>query len=258
VTQPRILFRFHKDPAVCIQNLQILRRLNPGLAIDGLYGGENVRENLPEELTQLFDTFWAIPIEDPYYKWKNGDLCARWWYKEAGFRLSFSHLYFIEWDMLFVRPLAQAYGPLKEDCNYASVFGSCDDARKSHWYWIREQFGVEVGETLDLLKQQGHAVDFDSLDFAIMGGAVFCRKFLDLYTAQPVPSHSNDEARFSLWSAALGIPLLDNSLMRDSRNRFNAENKNYYESDVNAVIASGGSLVHPLRIVIDGLEEKIR
>lgn len=253
----RILYRFHKNFDVCIQNLGLLKKLNPGIPVHGMYGGNDDVSTLPPQLTGMFDTLWRIPMEDPWYKWMHGDLCARWWFKEHGHQHAFDHLYMIEWDMLFIRPLVNAYGALKADCNYGSIFGNCEQAKKDGWYWIKEQYGHALGSTLRILKGAGREVDFDNLDFAIMGGAVFCRKFMEMYAAQTVPSHSNDEARFAVYSAAFKIPLLDNTLIRDPRNRYNADNKEYSAADLDAVIAAGGNVLHPFRIVVDGLEKKL-
>lgn len=253
----RILFRFHKNFEVCRQNIRLLRLQNPGIPIDGMFGGEGSLGDFPADFTALFDTLWAFPLDDPHYKWKNGDLCTRWWFKETGHRHDFTHLYLIEWDLLFLKPLAEVFGTLEQDCNYASIFGDCAEAKKKEWYWIREQFGHETGRMLHHLKETGRPVDFENLNFGIMGGCVFSRKFLEMFSAEWVSSHSNDECRLSIYSAAYGIPLLDNRLMADTRNRFNADNNEYSEQDLDAVLAAGGAVIHPLRIVIDGIDSKI-
>ncbi|MEZ0224586.1 MAG: hypothetical protein ACAH83_08540 [Alphaproteobacteria bacterium] len=250
----RILFRFHHNEQVCCQNLHILRLLNPDVAIDGMYGGPGAP---PQAVVDLLDNCWTIPLEDPHYKWKNGDLCVRWWFKQEGHKHSFSHLSLIEWDLLLLKSLAGIFGTFDANTNYASLFGDTAEAKRINWYWIREQFGYEIGRTLHHLNESGKPVDFDKLEFGIMGGCVFSRKFLEMFAAGEIRSHSNDEARFSVYSAAYGIPLKDNGLLRDPRNRFNADNQEYGESDLDAVISAGGKVIHPLRIVIPDLAEKI-
>jgi hypothetical protein len=163
----------------------------------------------------------------------------------------------IKWDILFLKPLHEVYGALKPDCNYASIFGDFAYANQIQWYWIREQMGVETEDMLEDLKKAGRPVDIRTLSFGVMGGCVLSRKFLDLYAAKPVSCHSNDETRLSVYSAAFGIPLLDNGLKRDKRNRFNADNEPYGEEDLDAVLAAGGSVIHPLRVVIDGIGDRL-
>lgn len=79
-----ILFRFHRAYDVCLQNLIALKKLNPGCKIHGMYGGNDTLKSLPKELVREFTSLWRIPFDDRHYKWMNGDLCVRWWYKEKG------------------------------------------------------------------------------------------------------------------------------------------------------------------------------
>lgn len=81
-----IHFRFHKEFDVCLQNLNLLRRMNPDVPIHGMYGGFGGVQSLPQELIAKCDTMWALPFEDPLYNWMNGDLCTRWWFKDFGHR----------------------------------------------------------------------------------------------------------------------------------------------------------------------------
>lgn len=255
-----ILFRYHRAYDVCVQTLQLLRKLNPDTPIHGLYGGNDLLEDIPSELTSLLDSNWAIPIDDFYYKWKNGDLCVRWWFREKGRDISFDHAYFLEWDMLLFKPLSVIYGPLDKDTNYSTIFGDFDYARSINWYWIREQFGVETDQLLEHLAERGKAVDIKSLSFSTMGGAVFCRGFLELYSNEPVPCYSNDELRLSVYSKAFNIPLKNNFIADKARrglNLYSADGAIYTEDDVNAVLSKNGDLIHPIRIVIDGLDRKI-
>jgi len=253
----RVLFRFHRAFDVCVQNLKILRALNPSIAIDGMYGGDGGIESVPAEAMSLLDTCWAIPLDDARYKWMHGDLCARWWFKERGRAQDFDHLYLIEWDLLFLKPLAEVFGPLQPGCNYGALFGTGAAARAGGWCWLSGACGDETAETLALLRQDGIGVDVDSLRVGVMGGCIFCRDFLERFAARPVPSHSNDEVRFSIYSAAFNVPLLDNGMLSDKRNRFNAENEEYGENDIDAVLAAGGAAVHPLRMVVPRLETKL-
>lgn len=246
----RIVFRYHKEYDVCVQNLINLRKLNPTIAIDGLFGGdERAAALIPNDLLDLLNTNWVIPFDDPYYKWKNGDLCTREWYKQFGKNLSFTHITLIEWDLHTFKPLTQIYPPLVTGYNYASIFGDYHYARKINWDWIKET-SYEFQQFQSSLQKSDLPFNIETLSFGIMGGAVLCREFLDKYTEIPIPSYCNDELRFSVYSQAFGIPLRDNGLYLNPKNLFDADNKIFGMEDYNIVKENGGDMMHPLRFVI--------
>lgn len=255
-----ILFRCHRAYDVCIQALAQLRKLNPHIPIHGLYGGDDALTAIPHSLTDMLVSNWLMPLDDPYYKWKNGDLCARLWFKEHGTHIPFEHAYFLEWDMLFLKPLNDVYGHLEQDTNYGTTFGNFDHIAKTRWYWMREQYGVETDKLMEHLDTLGKPVDMKTLSFDILGGTVFCRAFLQRYSAQPIPSYTNDEVRLSFYSEAFGIPLKNNGIKDKSnqgRNIYLSDNEVLGEKDVDYVLQQGGAVIHPLRVVIENMDEKI-
>ena len=237
----------------------MLRALNPGILIDGMYGGLGGIESLPGSLIALFDTVWAIPIDDPSYKWKNGDICVRWWFKEKGRDLSFSRLIVIEWDLLLLKPVAQVYGQLRDDCNYAAIFGDYAHVKEIEWWWLQGPYGHEVGRLLEQMQTRGTVVSLENLSFAVMGGCVLCRRFLELFAAEEtVSGFSNDELRLSVYSAFFDIPLQDNQFFKNPNNLFNANNDEYGEKDLDTALMTGGVVIHPLRVVINDIEKKFK
>lgn len=254
-----ILFRYHRDFAVCEQTLRQLKRLNPDLGIHGLYGGSPA-EVLPTSLTDLLDSNWTVPSDDYFYKWRNGDLCARLWYQHIGRTLDFDHVYFLEWDMLFTRPLREVYGTLQQGANYATIFGDYRHALDIDWWWITGHYGRETSLLLSELSWRGAPVDLTALNFGNVGAAVFCRPFLDRYAREAVPSYSNDELRLSVYSRAYGIPLLDNGIKdRDALrgNIFHAEDSVLTRDDFDQFMAREGEVIHPLRFIVEGIDEMI-
>jgi hypothetical protein len=71
-----ILFRFHREPAVCRTRLELLRSLNPGVPIYGL--GE------PIGLDGAFEDLHVIEDRPPEWKWQHGDLAVADWYRAVG------------------------------------------------------------------------------------------------------------------------------------------------------------------------------
>lgn len=258
---PHILFRFHKNVDVCAQNIALLRAMNPGLPIHGLYGGFGGLQALPEDFAALFDTLYALPFEDPAYNWQHGDLCLRWWFKDFGHAQEFSHLYVAEWDMLYLHPLAQVYGDLQPDANYVSISNTYNGHIADKWPWIQGFYKWQVDGLLEQLTEQGMPVAIEELSFGAMGGCVICRKFFERYVERPVYSYSNDEVRLVLYSRAFGIPVLDNGFYSDKKSLINAsveaEKNGYQIEDIRRILSAGGRIIHPIRSVIDGLAEVI-
>src|SRR3989344_1974126 len=68
-----VLFWFYKEPGVCANRLELLRRTNPGLKIYGLYGGPQKRAGLfRKKLGNHLDDFYASPFRSSDWKWING------------------------------------------------------------------------------------------------------------------------------------------------------------------------------------------
>lgn len=81
------------------------------------------------------------------WNWKNGDLLLLDWYREAGHRLSFDVLHFLEWDLLLAEPLERLYAAVPPQAvgltapTPLSVIG--DD-----WRWtMRRGRGAGVGRS---------------------------------------------------------------------------------------------------------------
>lgn len=250
------LFRFHKSYDICLQTLRLMKKMNPDLAIYGLYGGNDDLEAIPYQLSSLMESIWKIPLDDPHYKWLNGDLCVRWWFKEYGHKLAFDHVILTEWDMIFIRPMETVLPPLEKDKNYGSIFGDYQCAKSFDWHWLFDgHYAYETEELLKVLAKDSLYADLKKLNFAVMGGAIFCRRFLERFSAMPVPSYSNDELRFCVYSAAFGIPLLDNGFY-SKKNRFTADTDKYTQYDgktLQKLYRDKVDVIHPLRNIIENI-----
>lgn len=253
----RVLFRFHKNYDVCLQNISLIKSINPEIKVDGLFGGEGCIKDIPDDLKSSFDTLWVIPLDDPYYKWKNADLCIRWWYKELGHTLTFDHLIIWEWDLLGLKPFEQIYPELKPSCNYSTRFGDYAYAKEIDWYWISWTYAYDLECLEDTFNKKGYKFDLKPLNFGLMGGTVLCREFLEKYAAEHVSSYSNDELRLSAYSQAYNIPFEDNGILRDKNNLLDADGKIFGEHELQEVIKKQGQVIHPIRGIIKDLKKII-
>lgn len=247
---PVILFRFHKAFDVCLQNVRRLRLMNPDIPIHGLYGGAGGVEAVPQELSAALDSLYALPFEDASYNWKNGDICIRWWFKERGSALDFTHLCVVEWDLVFLYPLVDIFDGLPEGVNWLALSGTYRKMIDEGWGWIQDFYKPAFEALLEEARKE-KPIDPEDLSFGIYGGCVLCRPFLEKFAARPVRSYCNDEARATIYSYLFDIRVRDSGFLSDKRNMFNAENEEFTGDDVLKTIERGGKAVHPVRIVLD-------
>lgn len=255
MSQPHILFRFHKSFDVCKQKLELLRRMNPDMPIHGMYGGVGGVEAVPDFCKDLLDTLYALPFEDKLYSWRNGDICVRWWYKEEGHKHDFSHICVAEWDLLYLKPLYEIYHGFSDECtNYIALSADYQTLYDDGWPWIQGFFERAVSK---LEKDTG--IHLKDLSFGIMGGVALCRAFLDKYAAEPIASYCNDEVRLSVYTELFGMKLKDIGFLTDKRNIIYASDFSYSYGvdDIKCVKEAGGFALHPIRVVIPDLENLI-
>lgn len=106
MTRHAILFAYHDRPAMCASRLRLLRALNPGVSIYGLYGG--TRERRPEfaEVDALLDDTWACEYGDGPWRWRNIDKMMGMWYQARGQHFRWSVLFEYQSDLLVTVPLS--------------------------------------------------------------------------------------------------------------------------------------------------------
>ena len=107
-----VLFRFHGRFNIYANHLALLRLFNPHDQVFGLYGGPE--KHFAQASRLPLDHVWAIPIDNSYWKWVNGDLAVRWWYREVGEKLRFDILHLIEWDLLLLNDVAQRFRHIRD------------------------------------------------------------------------------------------------------------------------------------------------
>lgn len=129
-----ILFRFHKDLDVCLDRLHLIRHLNPGVPIWGLYGGPRANAAaVQQRIEPLLDHFAAIESDDVGWKWLHQDLAVRDWFVKHGHRLAFDYLCDYEYDLLLATPFARLV-PSTPNVVALTGLAKLSDVR-STWYW---------------------------------------------------------------------------------------------------------------------------
>jgi adenine-specific DNA methylase len=131
-----ILFWFYKEPQVCKNHLELLRRYNPTVPIYGLYGDElGEVHTYKSVLSKYLDDFYAFTQDkSSSWKWHLGDLLITDWYLERGQHLTWDTIFVVQWDMLVFGPVNELFSMLKEDQILLSGLRPIKEVEKI-WSW---------------------------------------------------------------------------------------------------------------------------
>jgi hypothetical protein len=132
-----VLYWFYTKPEVCLNHLDILRQLNPALAIYGMYGGPSA--NIADfcACTARMDDCYATGAPaDPQWRWRNGDLLLREWYQERGRFLPFDILVIVQWDVLLLAPLDTWFRGMRDNDVFFPSARPVEAA--GSWFWTSD------------------------------------------------------------------------------------------------------------------------
>lgn len=255
-----ILFRFHRNPVVCRNRIQLLRLFNPGIKIFGLFGGDE--KNLPEMVKKLgkdLEHIYCISGKSPEWKWRNGDLALRLWYVDYGRDIPFDMLHVVEWDLLILSSISQAYKNIPEGGIGLSGLVTLKGI-EGKWPWTsKEPYKGEWHKFHSFLKDKFR---YDLEPYAsIAGGACFPKLFLDKYSALDIPELCNDELRVALYAQVLGFKLYDTGFYKwhdmEGEKYFNVEIRNIETRTIKKELnkLDGRRVFHPYRKVFCGLTD---
>jgi hypothetical protein len=133
-----LLFWFYDHVDVCINRLDLLRRLNPGIAIYGLFGGPpSLAAEFEQALSSRLDHYYAFPQDrPPSWKWEHGDILISQWFRDCGRDLDWDTIIVAQWDMLILKPLRQVFAALRKDEIFVSSTRPVREVEKT-WFWVR-------------------------------------------------------------------------------------------------------------------------
>jgi len=239
-----ILFRFHKNFEVCQNHLELIRLFNPNISVYGLYGG--LGKNFKQAKQLKLDNIYNIPIDDWYWKWLNGDLSIRWWFKDVGYKFKFDMIHVFEWDMILLDSVNSYFRHIKK--GIAITNKQPMSKIYNSWYWVAPKRGR--GEWLELKKIVKSKYKFISQPLAgIFGGVCLSRKFLERYLAEErIGSLCNDEVRTILYAQAYGMPVQDTGM---KNGLYGFDDDNIEPSRVYWHYARGLKAFHPVREKLD-------
>lgn len=239
-----ILFRFHENFDICRNHLQIIKKFNPGIEIYGLYGG--AEKNFQKAKQLPLEYIWNIPMDDPHWKWVNGDLCIRWWFKDFGQKIGFDILHVFEWDLVLLESVENQFPHIKGG---VAITGVKPMAKiYDTWDWVAPKRGRNEWLRLEgFVKKHYH---YQEKPLAgIFGGASFSKIFLEKYSKVEIPGWCNDEVRTPLFAQAFNLPVYDTNL----RSKFftAAGDKTFSPSIVYQQYTKGIKSFHPVKDLLD-------
>ena len=204
-----ILFWFYKELDLCRERLALLRWLNPGVTIYGLYGGEaGTGEAARRQVGPLVDDFWAYPHERTRdWRWRNGDQMINAWHEARGGDLPFDSIVVVQWDMLILTPVRRLFADLQLD---EALFSG---ARPIHevetwWGWAGAGDAEKAAEFQAFRALLKDRFDWTDAPWACLFIVVVLpRRFLDRYCAEGAPIVGFLEYKLPTLARVFGTPL---------------------------------------------------
>jgi hypothetical protein len=237
-----VLFRFHTDFSTCSNHVDILRILNPGMPMYGLFGG--AEKDVPQAKQLPLEHVWHIPLDDPHWKWVNGDLCVRWWYQAIGQHLTFDMLHLVDWDLILLERLEKHFASVRDGIAMTGITPM--EKVYATWIWVaplRDRY-----EWLKLKAYVERVYGYTHTPLAgFFCGASFSRQFLERYAQVEVPGWCNDEVRVPLFAQAFGLPVHDTQL---GNAWFTASDEMISPTTVYAQYRMGMRSFHPVRTIL--------
>ena len=209
-----ILFWFYKEPEICENRLQLLKKYNQNLKIYGLFGGEiSESGTYREKLGKYLDDFYAFDLnKNSDWKWINGDLMILDWYDKRGKNLLWDSVVVIQWDMLVFDSLENQFSGIKEGEIYLSGLRNLDKEIEATWDWTTPN-GKERQNYLNFLEYTKNNYGYtDKPLCSLFIIQVFPRTFFDKYLTVKEKEVGMLEYKTPIYAKIFGIPFYEKDL----------------------------------------------
>lgn len=208
-----ILFWFYKEPEVCENRLQLLKKYNPDLKIYGLFGGEkNESGRYKKLLGNYLDDFYVSYFENCNWKWINGDLMILDWFQKKGTDLEWDSIAIVQWDMLVFNSIKKQFKGIKKDEIYLSGIRTLDKEIENRWVWTKPD-GKERNNYIQFLKyirkNFGYKSDVFCCKFIFQ---IFPRLFFEKYLTVKNREIGMLEYKIPLYAKIFDIPFFEKDL----------------------------------------------
>ncbi len=137
-----ILFWFYKEPEICLNRLEIIKKYNPNIKIFGLFGGDIKEAKIyKNKLKDYLDDFFVTTLhnESGDWKWINGDLMILDWYKNRGKNLSnWDSVAVVQWDALILGNIKKQFSGMRKNEIFISGTRILDVNIENKWSWTKK------------------------------------------------------------------------------------------------------------------------
>ncbi|MEW6118576.1 MAG: hypothetical protein AB1593_00655 [Pseudomonadota bacterium] len=204
-----ILFWYYRAPELCSGRLRELARLNPGVPIFGLYGGDPKSYPQFAGLGTLLDDDWVFEdVRDADWKWRHGDQMLSRWFEARGHALAWDRLVIAQWDLLACAPMARYFSGLQKNEVYLPGLRPIEPLR-ARWWWTRPGTpeGADYLAFVDhMARQYRYRGPFEACQFMTAG---LPRAFMAAYARASSPEPGFLEYKLPAYARALGFSPVD-------------------------------------------------
>ncbi|MBE9167391.1 hypothetical protein IQ238_07575 [Pleurocapsales cyanobacterium LEGE 06147] len=257
-----ILFWFYKEPQICKNHLELIRRYNATISIYGLYGGElEDADKYKLILGEYLDDFYIFSQnKSSSWKWHLGDLLITDWYSQRGKDLWWDTIVIIQWDMLVFGSIYELFSMLQKDSILLSGLIPIKEI-ENRWIWTSTRIVPEIREQyLEFLNYVKEKYSYNQEPFACLFIVVcFPRSFLEKYSRIEQPELGFLEYRVPIYAQIFGTPFcvaraFQISWFDDSTTSKNRETLNAKRCDISLITilkhlidSKGARVFHPYR-----------
>lgn len=253
-----VFFTFHKDFALCLNRIEMIRALNRDVEIYGFYGGPlHELQSARDALDGVLDDIYSIEGRSGIWKWGMQDLAIRSWFTDVGKSHGFDVLHLLEWDLLIFEPLEKMFsgiGPAEVGLSALTPL----DTIEREWHWTaRDPFRTDW---IDLMERVRKRYGYSGRPYACLNAAACLpRPFLEEYSRLDIPELAHNEIRIPLFAQILGFELRDNGIAKSifpdegEQKIFNAMRQEIDLKDILSELSTGGGrrAFHPYYNFID-------
>ena len=248
-----ILFWFYKEPDVCENRLQLIKKFNPELQIFGLFGGDSKETGqYQKKLGKYLDDFYTFDSNsEKNWKWINGDLIILDWYEKRGRILSWDSVVVIQWDALVFDSIENQFEGIEKDQIFLSGLRKLDLELENQWYWTTPERS-ERENYLNFLKYAKDEYEYvDEPMCCLFIFQIFPRFFFDKYLTVRDREVGMLEYKIPIYAKIFNIPVYERNLgvgwKNDEIRPLNAIPREIKEEYINSELRKpeGWRIFHP-------------
>lgn len=211
-----ILFWFYKEPEICLNRLELIKKHNPKLKIFGLFGGKRNEAKLyKNKLGKYLDNLYVSPYCSlkPKWKWLNGDLMILDWYQRRGQSLKdWDSVVITQWDALVLGNINKQFPGIKRDEVFISGSRVLDKNIEKRWHWTKPG-GKERKNYLDFSRYILEKYNYKKkLLCSLFILQVFPRRFFDKWLSIENKEIGMLEYKLPTYTKIFGFPLYKKNL----------------------------------------------